>query len=508
MDNLNDTTLVPDILKGLFQEWLQKYSTENKPIVQIREDSPSEPGYTLGPVVSIIVSHEYEITALLGECRFYMAPVKAVTTGERRKRLDEGHKRQTWAPSGEDILAPSSHTAWALQCSILHLGRIDERSIHQLNGEEATFTTKRQLLTQIFKDGFDWACQSALRKPNLIETTRHFTGFYTALSRQSLDRVQTDIRNNESHLHDLSRQYNQTITTLARQRESERLLKLAVNEKCDRTQSAVERISRQLQHLVGDRFRSITISNEELVAIHTDVQIEDPNSGDTSDLGDIRCRIELTGKELIRFEACGNNEWRGDYFHPHISTQGSPCLGNIGEDVNKLLAQREWGTLLLLLDEFLMSYNPSDPYTEWFSEGQDEHEDCYESGDNDCRDCRDEHCPYWEGRWIRCADGMPESECLECSYRDCPYFEDAVNDCRNNGGPYECLQCQRDWCQFSLEDENDCYERNEPECGDCSHRSDCSAWVDEDEEDDEQDDNNDGNETETDGPDTEGAVVG
>jgi len=481
MDNLHSTTLVPDVLKSLLLEWSYQYLTGKQPIVQVTKDRNFKPGYTLGPLVTVVVSNEYEITALLDNYRFYMSPVNATIMGSRRNLLNEDRKRWSASTSGYDVQVPYSHTAWALQGSTLYIGKIDEHSVRLLDGSELTFGAKRQLLTRIFHDGFKRACDNALREQQLSNTTKHFATFYTELSRQSLTRIQTEIADNESHLRDLSRQYNQTLAKLTRQREDKLLFKLAINTKCARTISNIERIAKQLQQLAGDRFSSIRINDTELVATHTNIQLEDPDSGETSELGDIRCHIELTGKELIRFEAAANNEYRGDYFHPHINSQGSPCLGNIGSDVNSLLAQRELGTLLLLLDEFLMSYNPADPYTEWFNPEEDEYERCYESGDATCIDCRDSDCTYFPERWERCYDNSNSSECLDCANPECPYLDDVRDQCRTDGSPYECLQCTRTWCLLKPEDEDDCRQRNEPECPECEHREECSAWEEESE---------------------------
>ncbi len=526
MEHLNDSTRIPEILKTLMQAWMLDFPADQRPVVQVKEDDGADAAYTLGPMVTLITSREYEITALDDTYRFYMAPVNAAATGEMRKRLNEDRKR--WIPTadGSGAQVPYVHGAWTLDGSTLTIARIDENSIRFQNGLEVTFSTKRTLLTSIFKDGFDEACRHAMRTPDPVETARRFGGFYSALSRQSLERVQKDIRSNEANRLELNRQHHQLVARLAQQREQERLLHLAVNERCGRTEAAVKRISQQLQSLVGERFQSISLSDTELVAVHTDVRIENADSGEESELGDIRCRIQLCGKELIRFEAAGDNEWRGNYFHPHVSIEGSPCLGNIGDDVNKLMTQREWGTLLLLLDEFLMSYNPSDPYVAWFNPESDEFDACLQSGEAECASCRDRDCPHWQSRWERCYESSTSYDCLDCANPECPYIDDVRDDCRADGGPYECLQCHREWCLLHPENEEDCRERNEPECSDCPHRSECSAWADDDEEDGRDEDgderkddegsgdgesaqeNGAGDEAETDETDAEGAAVG
>jgi len=174
--------------------------------------------------------------------------------------------------------------------------------------------------------------------------------------------------------------------------------------------------------------------------------------------------------------------------------------------VNNLLAQREFGTLLLLLDEFLMSYNPADPYTEWFNPEEDQYDSCYESGDATCIDCRDSDCTYFPERWERCYDNSNSSECLDCANSECPYLDDVRDECRNDGSPYECLQCTRTWCLLKPEDEDDCISRNEPECPECENRKECSAWKGEDDE-TETDEDGGNTQAEVEEPNSEGTVV-
>ena len=52
----------------------------------------------------------------------------------------------------------------------------------------------------------------------------------------------------------------------------------------------------------------------------------------------------------------------GDYPHPHVSSSGSPCLGNISKAVPQYLKRGSYGILLGLIKEFLESYNPKSPY--------------------------------------------------------------------------------------------------------------------------------------------------
>jgi hypothetical protein len=50
------------------------------------------------------------------------------------------------------------------------------------------------------------------------------------------------------------------------------------------------------------------------------------------------------------------------YPHPHVSSDGVPCWGNLGPHVSKLLGERQFVGLVATVVEFLHSYNERDAY--------------------------------------------------------------------------------------------------------------------------------------------------
>jgi hypothetical protein len=50
------------------------------------------------------------------------------------------------------------------------------------------------------------------------------------------------------------------------------------------------------------------------------------------------------------------------YPHPHVSSDGVPCWGNLGPAMARLLGERQYAGLLAAVVEFLHSYNPRDAY--------------------------------------------------------------------------------------------------------------------------------------------------
>ncbi|MBI5611374.1 MAG: hypothetical protein HY902_21055, partial [Deltaproteobacteria bacterium] len=51
-----------------------------------------------------------------------------------------------------------------------------------------------------------------------------------------------------------------------------------------------------------------------------------------------------------------------DYPHPHVSSDGIPCWGNLGSVIAKALGEREYVGLVTAIVAFLQSYNARDAY--------------------------------------------------------------------------------------------------------------------------------------------------
>jgi len=69
------------------------------------------------------------------------------------------------------------------------------------------------------------------------------------------------------------------------------------------------------------------------------------------------------------------------YIHPHINRENI-CWGNIGPTISRLLGQLELHGLFQMVHQFLITYNPDDPYQRierWDPNWEDEDEDSNES---------------------------------------------------------------------------------------------------------------------------------
>jgi len=135
-----------------------------------------------------------------------------------------------------------------------------------------------------------------------------------------------------------------------------------------------------------------------------------------------------------------------DYAHPHLATDGTPCLGNINSSVAQLRGEGKLFDCVALLLEFLRSYNPDNPYLRierWdpdWEDDDDKFENCYAAATlSDCASCSDWDCPHRDGAGRRCYEHADVQDCVDCA--ECGLREDAVRSCRENSSPQECVPC-------------------------------------------------------------------
>ena len=149
------------------------------------------------------------------------------------------------------------------------------------------------------------------------------------------------------------------------------------------------------------------------------------------------------------------------YHHPHISQDGTPCLGNIASTVYYLLIHQDIYQLVSLLIEFLRSYNEQNPYAKiefWDpdhdedDEQEDRYESCYEeAGPYECVACDDTECPFHDDAQDRCREIRDsQDECLQCT-QHCRYardYEGCFSSQRNDHS--ECRTCGIAECSHNI----------------------------------------------------------
>lgn len=184
------------------------------------------------------------------------------------------------------------------------------------------------------------------------------------------------------------------------------------------------------------------------------------------ELGRYEIGIDAAGKVTILsadgIEADG-------YPHPHVDSNGRPCLGNISADLAKSVGKMRIAEALTLLYDFLSSYNHDGPFVR-IGKFDPNYDDPDEAPCDDCPDYGTPHCilecPHNDGQYC-CSD------C--CEYRT----EFCYTECPHNVPGFEyvspCDNCERDpqycflECQFNenWEQGNPCDDCNRPTCDGC-----------------------------------------
>ncbi len=160
-------------------------------------------------------------------------------------------------------------------------------------------------------------------------------------------------------------------------------------------------------------------------------------------LGRYTVHIDMAGE--IRIKALDPHP-NADYPHPHINSNGIPCIGNFTADISKMLGTMRIAEALQTLYAFLCEYNPNSPYEKI---GHFDPTEDYKDEDEDpCNNCDE-----------RCSGGY------------------CIFECSNNNGQYKCEDCndrQTDYCYLECSYNED-FSRFSP-CSNCEReREQCNA---------------------------------
>jgi hypothetical protein len=115
-------------------------------------------------------------------------------------------------------------------------------------------------------------------------------------------------------------------------------------------------------------------TNDGVIKVFTEhIYITPDNSSDMFDIGKFRMEIYTSGANGgIRFfnltRQGSGSDWNTN--HPHVSKQGTPCLGNIKEMVAQLIGEYEYSAIARLGLQYLQSVNLEDSagkgiFTHW-----------------------------------------------------------------------------------------------------------------------------------------------
>ena len=294
-------------------------------------------------------------------------------------------------------------------------------------------------------------------------------------------RWERNVRENGRAIEEKTFEINSLARKNAELREQLRLRKLVTNKRRER--EATEEHA-QLRQLLGRSLRQIEVRDGHLKTLTTPIDID--HHGYQYEFGCFWIHVPLNGGRLeIRPENTGNEV--DDFSHPHIASDGYPCLGNIGSTLAQLLGEGRMFEAVTLMLEFLRSYNPDNPYLRierWnpdWEDDDDRFESCYNNASlSDCATCNDEDCPYQDGSARRCVENTDTEDCIECN--SCGERRHAIEHCRNNNEHWECVQCQTQ-CPWAGDAESCRAMYAGDQCTDCPN-DDCNYYIEEENDED------------------------
>ena len=308
-----------------------------------------------------------------------------------------------------------------------------------------------------------------------------FAGVMTRALEKSIHRMQTDINEND---YAISRKTQEIVELVQKNMEMKEGVECIKQVGTARKRENAIREFRELLKLQPKPFRSITFDDISLTAATGPIEIDHEDY--VYDLGRFEVEIAFTTNSLeIRNQE--SDRIVDGYHHPHVNSSGQPCLGNISLSLTKLLAAKDYVPALILIHQYLQSYNADDAYLklerwdpDWRDDEDESCEDCFRNAATlDCVECDRDGCPYWDDRHVRCAEFAQLYTCVRC--RDCDEWNVQVEMCRDSSSPQSCVTCDESRCP-NAGDVQLCYdEHSGDECIDCDN-TDCKFYTEEEED--------------------------
>jgi hypothetical protein len=189
-------------------------------------------------------------------------------------------------------------------------------------------------------------------------------------------------------------------------------------------------------------------------------------------LGPFRVEMNLA-ESAVRITGLPGAPKVDGYYHPHVASGGTPCLGNMAPIIAKTMGAGDVVGAIGTVLEFLRSYNHGNGYVDlmrWnpdYEDDDDKHESCFDNSScHDCVVCSDSDCPYRDGCEHRCWENHDRQDCIDCG--DCGYRDTAIQQCReeHEDTPWACTECSSS-CSYAG-DISECHDsHNGGRCGDC-----------------------------------------
>jgi len=166
--------------------------------------------------------------------------------------------------------------------------------------------------------------------------------------------IDHNISKNKVKIHDIMKQISDSQKQLEQAKRSYKLLsKLYQNN--DTKKDSI----RNFEVMKKDkRIKDIKVRNNLIYVFTNNIKI-DIKDIDVFDIGRYEIVYNLLDGDVKIF----NQKKLESYQHPHISSEGYPCWGNISTSIPKLLAKLDLVGLTNLILKFLSSYRDEDAYT-------------------------------------------------------------------------------------------------------------------------------------------------
>ena len=108
-----------------------------------------------------------------------------------------------------------------------------------------------------------------------------------------------------------------------------------------------------LTKMIPEVIKSIAVEHSRLIVVLQPITLE--HDYNDYELGTITLTITADNVRIA-------SDLSHRYPHPHVSSDGVPCWGNLGSVIARALGEREYVGLVVAIVEFLKSYNENDAY--------------------------------------------------------------------------------------------------------------------------------------------------
>ena len=159
-----------------------------------------------------------------------------------------------------------------------------------------------------------------------------------------------NIRDNE---HELERLFAMVASLTRKNAELRELIgTTSASTKKDREVRAAAEF-RDITKMFPAPVETFDVEHGQLVVRLRPITLED--DGSEYEMG--RFTLQISNESVRIYSDSGHR-----YPHPHVSSDGIPCWGNLGPSIARLLGERQYAGLIVAVVEFLHSYNERDAY--------------------------------------------------------------------------------------------------------------------------------------------------